>query len=234
MAYWFDATRISSPASLCPGRLESDCLPWIWEPRYPHDFQDDHDRLLRATLSCARWAYLCDHDPYWARTALYSVLFRVDRPPSDLSDLSGGNTHLGGPESIDSVDNSVEGIPRELATVLAKNMNMKAADVGLHKPLVSFSVDSRRRVSVNCTSCPVTFPKARHKRTTANFYMPIGMRSQPIYSVSENIARISLFGTRFLCRTATPLLQGGLEEETRQQGQLLQNTRRDTLGFAGP
>ena len=81
-------------------------------------------------------------DPYWARTALYSILSRVDLPPGDLSDLSGGNAHLGGQEALDSSDNSVQGISRELAAVLAKNMNMKAGDIDLHRPIVSFSVDS--------------------------------------------------------------------------------------------
>lgn len=81
-------------------------------------------------------------DPYWARTALYSVLSRVDLPPGDLSDLSGSNAHLGGPEAIDNADNTVEGISRDLAALLAKNMNMKVADIDLHKPIVSFGVDS--------------------------------------------------------------------------------------------
>lgn len=81
-------------------------------------------------------------DPYWARTALYSMLSRVDFPPGDLSDLRGSNFHLGGPDAVGSADNTVESISRELAAILAKNVNMKASDIDPHKPLVGFGVDS--------------------------------------------------------------------------------------------
>jgi hypothetical protein len=80
-------------------------------------------------------------DPYWARTAMYSVLSRVDLPPGDLTNLAGGDTHLGNAGLTDG-DNTAEGISRDLLKVFAKNLDMKAADVDLHKPVGSLGVDS--------------------------------------------------------------------------------------------
>lgn len=81
-------------------------------------------------------------DPYWARSALYSVLSRVDLPPGDLSELSESNVHLANPNAAGGRDNTAESIAQDLAAVFAKNMSMKAADVDLHKPLENFGVDS--------------------------------------------------------------------------------------------
>ncbi|SPO03748.1 related to polyketide synthase [Cephalotrichum gorgonifer] len=84
-----------------------------------------------------------DSDPYWTRTALYSVLARIDLPPGDLSDLGGGNPHLGAPEAAGGGGGgTAEGLAQGLAAVLAKSMNMNGADVDLHKSMESFGVDS--------------------------------------------------------------------------------------------
>lgn len=80
-------------------------------------------------------------DPYFVRTALYSILSRVDLPPGDLSDLSARGVSHGAPDT-GGAENTAEDLSRELAVIFAKSMNMKVDDVDIHKPLEGFGVDS--------------------------------------------------------------------------------------------
>lgn len=81
-------------------------------------------------------------DPYWARSALYSILSRVDLPPGDLLKLSESNAHLDDPNTAGGGDNTAEGIAHDLAAVFAKNMSMNTTEIDIHKPLENFGVDS--------------------------------------------------------------------------------------------
>lgn len=91
-------------------------------------------------------------DPYWTRTALFSLLNKVDMPPgSDVDVASGGLVedsfkHL--LAKVGSAEEAQEVIKQGLMHVLAQSMKMKLDDVDYGKSPSAYGVDSLVAVGV--------------------------------------------------------------------------------------
>jgi len=89
-------------------------------------------------------------DPYWSRTALFSLLNKVDMPPADpdAPEAAGQASLRQLLADVEDEEEAAELIATGLAEVLARSMTMLPEEIDANKPPNAYGVDSLVAVSV--------------------------------------------------------------------------------------